>query len=354
MDHDHVASTGLPDRLTIDEAADLIVKETEKPRDYVLSFLADCAEQGFFSAVVQQPTDHANVSHISRVDSTRSTVSTAELIEWLNDEIEEAHQRAREAIAHQESQKWGYEARPQDMHVRLLPWSQRLASFSSDDTISMTTRNWVEYLTQEIAERQGWIAKEREAKCAIARAEYLNLFVGLANTLPLVQELTRSPWKGTQLQPDWLTSLHMVRADLREWAKVHAPEIAQSRILAERTSDSAADSPRSMASTEEPTDDDDKESDDTITPGVESRVAWRESVKKQWGRMLEAHQGKCPPAKKIMAWFKANDQEGTFKPGGGDEEFLWVGADGKGTHKTGHKTFSNAIAEMKKRGEIPA
>jgi hypothetical protein len=270
---------------------------------------------------------------------------TVELLEWLNAEIEAAHESAREEAARRESEKWGYEASAQDMRVRLLPWSKRLDDVSTDDTISMTTRDWVEYLTQEIAERQGWVEKEREAKCAIARAEYLNLFVGLATTLPLVQEVTRSRWKSAQLLPDWLTSLHMIRAELREWAKVHAPEIAQSRILAERTTDYSADA--------QPAADNNEECVDINTPDVESRVAWREAVKKQWGRMLEAHQGKCPPAKKILAWFKANDQEGTFKPGGSDGEFLWVGADGTKTHKTGHKAFSNAIAEMKKRGEIP-
>lgn len=103
-----------------------------------------------------------------------------------------------------------------------------------------------------------------------------------------------------------------------------------------------------------PAADDNEDSDDANRPDVESRVAWRESVKKQWGRMLEAHKGKCPPATKVLAWFKANDHEGTFKPGGSDEEFFWVGADGTKTHKTGRKAFSNAIAEMKKRGEIPA
>jgi hypothetical protein len=233
MNHSHIKWTGLAERLTIQEAAGLVVKETGKPLDYTTSFLMDCAQQGYLSANVVPLSDGGNVSHISRVDPLKSTVSTAELVEWLNDEIEDAHQRAREATANKESEKWGYAVKPEDVRVRLLPWSERLDDLSGDDTISMTTRNWAEYLAQEMAELQGWTGVEREAKCAVARAEYLHLFVPLANTLPLVQELTRSPWKGAQLPPDWLTNLHMVRADLREWAKIHAPEIARSRPLAD-------------------------------------------------------------------------------------------------------------------------
>jgi hypothetical protein len=231
MKYSHVKWTGLAERLSIQEAAGLVVKETGKSLDYTISFLMDCAEQGYFAADVVPHANYANVSHISRVDPSKSTVSTAELIQWLDGEIEDAHQRAREALASKESRKWGYPVKPDDLRVHLIPWSEQFDDLSRDDTMSMTTRNWVEYLAQEMAEQQGWTGAEREAKCAVARAEYLNLFVALANTLPLVQELTRSPWKGAQLPPDWLTTLHLVRAELREWAQVHAPDIAKSRVL---------------------------------------------------------------------------------------------------------------------------
>ncbi|WP_124668220.1 hypothetical protein [Burkholderia sp. Bp8986] len=257
MDHNHVTSAGLHDRLTIDEAANLVVKESGKPRDYVISYLTDCAEQGYFSADVVSTADYANVSHISRVDLSRSTVSTAELIEWLNGEIEDAHQRARESIASTESKRWGYPVSPDDARVQLIPWSQQLDDLSRDETIRMSPRDWVEYLAQDVAERQQWVGAEREAKLAAARAEYLNLFVTLANTLPLVQELTGSPWTGAQLLPDWLTNLRLVRTELREWAKRHAPETAKSRVLAEPNATTAsappsevtADSPSSEKAT---------------------------------------------------------------------------------------------------------
>lgn len=246
MNHSHIKWTGLAERLTIQEAAGLVVKETGKPLDYTTSFLMDCAQQGYLSADVVALSDGGNVSHISRVDPSKSTVSTAELVEWLNDEIEDAHQRAREAAANKESEKWGYAVRPADVRVRLLPWSEQLDDLSGDDTISMTTRSWVEYLAQEMAEQQGWTGAERDAKCAAARDEYLHLFVALANTLPFVQELTRSPWKGAQLPPDWLTNLHLVRAELREWAKIQAPQIARSRTLAtDEPSQRSAETPSS-------------------------------------------------------------------------------------------------------------
>ncbi|WP_321899153.1 hypothetical protein [Paraburkholderia heleia] len=239
MGQSYVMSTGLPARLTIHEAADLVAKETGKPADHAISFLVDCAEQGYFSADLVPNVDSVNVSHISRIDPSKSTVSSVDVIEWLNTEIEGAHQRAREAIAAKESEKWGYPVDPATLRVNLtISWSDELDGISRDDTVSMTTRNWIEYLAREMAERQGWTGAEREAKCAVARAEYLNLFFALASTLPLVQELTRAPWNGAQLPSDWLTNLHLVRADLRDWAKSHAPEVAQSRILAERSADS--------------------------------------------------------------------------------------------------------------------
>ena len=231
MKHNHVKCSGLAERLSIQEAAGLVVKETGKSLDYTISFLVDCAQQGYLSADVVPPIDSGNVSHISHVDPSKSTVSTAELVEWLDGEIEDAHQRAREAIANNESEKWGYPVNPEEVRVHLLPWSEQLDDLSRDDTVGMTTRNWIEYLAQDMAERQEWTGEEREAKCAVARAEYSNLFVALVDTLPFVQEITRAPWKGAQLPPDWLTKLQLVRADLREWAKIHAPEIAKSRVL---------------------------------------------------------------------------------------------------------------------------
>lgn len=233
MKHSHVKWTGMAERLTIEEAARLVVKETGKSLDYTISFLTDCAEQGYFTAEVVAHSDYANVSHISRVDPSKSTVSTAELIEWLDGEIEDAHQKAREAVARQETEKWDYEARPEDMRVTLAPEAEQLDALLADDSIRMTTRNWVEYLSLEFAQAQGWEGAERDAKCAVVRTEYLNLFFALADTLPFLQEVSGIPWRGDQLPSEWLTSLHLRKSDLREWAKTHAPEIAKSRILAE-------------------------------------------------------------------------------------------------------------------------
>jgi hypothetical protein len=79
-----------------------------------------------------------------------------------------------------------------------------------------------------------------------------------------------------------------------------------------------------------------------------SRVAWRLAVKNQWPSMLQAHDHKYPGPKKALAWFKANDQEGAFKPptqNEADDKFRWVGSDSK--VRTGVlKTFQNAISEM--------
>ncbi|NIF69601.1 hypothetical protein F3J16_05250 [Burkholderia sp. Ap-962] len=232
MDYKHVTSAGLSDRLTIDEAADFVVKETEKPRDYVVSFLTDCAEHGYFLAEVVSAAGSENVSDISRVDSSKSTLSSAALIEWLNDEIEGAHQRARVAIARKETDKWGYLVKPEDARVHLISWPEQLDDISRDENISMSPRNWVEYLSREVVERQQWGDEEREAKLPVVRAEFLNLFVRLSDTLPLCQELTGTRWKGDDLPDDWLSRFLVSKTDLRGWAASHAPEISSSQLLA--------------------------------------------------------------------------------------------------------------------------
>ncbi|MCA8003154.1 hypothetical protein [Burkholderia metallica] len=232
MDDNHVTSAGFPDRLTIDEAANLVVMKTGKPRDYVISYLTDCAERGYFFADVVLPADYENVNHISRVDPSKSTVSSAKLIEWLNDEIDGAHQRARVAIARKETDKWGYPVKPEDVRVHLIPWSEQLDDLSRDETVSMSPRDWVEYLAHEVAERQQWGEEEGEAKLPVVRAEFLNLFVNLSDTLPLRQELTGTRWEGAGLPQDWLSRFLISKTDLRVWAASHAPEVSSSQLLA--------------------------------------------------------------------------------------------------------------------------
>ncbi|MPV65857.1 hypothetical protein [Burkholderia sp. BE17] len=233
MNIKHVVATGLADRLTLDEAADFVARETGKLRDYVISYLTDCAEQGYFLAEVVLVADYENVSHISRVDSSKSTLSSAALIEWLNDEIEDAHQKARVAIARKETNKWGYPGKPEDVRVHLIPWSEQLDDLSRDEAISMTAHGWTECFARDVAEGQRWEGKEYDAKFGVVWAEYLNIFVALADTLPLTYEVSGLRWRGAQLPSDWLTSLLLEKGDLREWAKIHAPEIAKSRLLAE-------------------------------------------------------------------------------------------------------------------------
>lgn len=231
MNNKHIVATGLADRLTLEEAADLVAKETGKSRDYVVSYLTDCAEQGYFAAIVVLPSDVGNVSHIERLDLVKSTISTAELIEWLDIEIEGAHQRAREVIAAKETEKWGYPIQPEEVRVHLLPRLEQLNRISQNETVSMSVRNWIEFLADEIAERQQWGKEEGEAKLPVVRAEFLNLFVHLSDTLPLRQEMTGTRWEGTSLPQDWLTALLVSKTDLRVWAATHAPEISSSQLL---------------------------------------------------------------------------------------------------------------------------
>ena len=276
MKHSHVKWTGLAERLTIQEAAGLVVKETGKSLDYTISFLVDCAQQGFLSADVVPPSDSGNVSHISRVDPSKSTVSTAELVEWLDSEIEDAHQRAREAAARMETEKWGYQVKPEDVRVRLRPWSKQLDDLSQDETISMTTHGWTEYLAREVAERQGWEGSEYDAKFGVVWAEYLNIFAALADTLPLTYEASGLRWRGTQLPSAWLTSLHLKKDELWEWAKTHAPDIAKSRLLAKPNPATANTEPPEQATERAPSADAGTTGEGVAANGDDWRVKARE------------------------------------------------------------------------------
>jgi len=159
--------------------------------------------------------------------------------------IQQAYERAREAAARMETEKWGYEVRPEDVRVHLHPRPEQLDDISQDETVSMSVRNWIEYLADEIAERQQWGEEESEAKLPVVRSEFLNLFVRLSDTLPLRQELTGTRWEGANLPQEWLTRLLVSKTDLRAWAKIHALEIANSRLLAQ--ADMAADAQTDIA-----------------------------------------------------------------------------------------------------------
>lgn len=148
-------------------------------------------------------------------------------------DIQGAHERAREAAARIETERWGYLAKPEDMRVTLASWPDQLDALSTGEGISMTTHGWTEFLAREVADRQRWEGPEYEAKFGVVWAEYLNIFVALAGTLPLTYEASGLRWRGMQLPSNWLTTLHLEKGELREWAKSHAPEIAKSRLLAE-------------------------------------------------------------------------------------------------------------------------
>jgi hypothetical protein len=84
----------------------------------------------------------------------------------------------------------------------------------------------------------------------------------------------------------------------------------------------------------------------------ESSVSWRKAIKEGWSNMLVHFGGTPPNSREMLGWYKKNDMEGTFKPGGAENEFYWVSDNGKTYGPTRLKTFQNAIAEMKNRGLI--
>jgi hypothetical protein len=276
MKHSHVKWTGLAERLSIQEAAGLVVKETGKSLDYTITFLTDCAEQGYFAAEVVPRLVCANVTHIPRVDPSKSTISTAELIEWLDGEIEDAHQKARDAVARKETEKWGYDVRPEDVHVILTPsWSELLDRLSQDATYSLSAEGWAEYLAREFAEKQGWREDEYRAKFPTIKAQFARPFIFMCKTLPLHEHPSGVRWRFT-LPEGWFTELYIEKSALREWATTHAPEIAKSRLLAKPNPATANTEPPEPATESAPPADAGTTGEDVAANGDDWRVKARE------------------------------------------------------------------------------
>lgn len=145
--------------------------------------------------------------------------------------LEQAVQRAKEHAAQQETRKWGYQINPENVSVKLLPIDEQIAGIAKEAELWMTPMNWAYYLAEDLAQTNEWEGEERKKKSGVAQAEYINLFVGNATSLPLVQELTGTPWTGGALPQYWLERLHLKKTDLARWAQSYAPEIAKSQLF---------------------------------------------------------------------------------------------------------------------------
>lgn len=82
-------------------------------------------------------------------------------------------------------------------------------------------------------------------------------------------------------------------------------------------------------------------------------VAWQAEMLKEWDRIVESH-GPQPDVVNVMRWLKRQGPVEVF-PRSQDDPFSLVWMDQFGdTHKVQKKTVSNAIAQFRQSGEIPA
>jgi hypothetical protein len=88
---------------------------------------------------------------------------------------------------------------------------------------------WAYWFAFEMAERNGWDYATQTA----AEAQIMRTFEASADTLPLRQYPSTFPLpKGQPLPPKWREGCFMLKAELRTWAKQHAPDLLGSALLA--------------------------------------------------------------------------------------------------------------------------
>ena len=134
------------------------------------------------------------------------------------------------------SEATGAHAEPE--HITRTPYASRaeLLAQVADDEASPPA--WWAYLfSVELAERNGW---SDETLRAAAEATFMRTFEAKAHTLPLLQYPSMEPWPHPlPLPPRWREGHFILKTDLREWAKEHAPHWLGSALLAEPAPESA-------------------------------------------------------------------------------------------------------------------
>ncbi|MDD4888085.1 MAG: hypothetical protein PHO64_14415 [Thiomonas sp.] len=96
---------------------------------------------------------------------------------------------------------------------------------------------WAGALATETAERQGWAGMRGMEMLLVSSANNLCTLEAATDDLPLLQWPNVEAWpKGQPLPDNWRIGLFMRKADLREWAKTHAPQWLGAALLAEAES----------------------------------------------------------------------------------------------------------------------
>ena len=109
-------------------------------------------------------------------------------------------------------------------------WEGVLEAAAKDEILTMPPELWAFEIASEIASLNEW--DDADPRKAQAEIQIMRAFEAKPECLPLRQNPSCLRWPTeTPLPPRWREGLLMQADELREWAKTHNPEIAESRLL---------------------------------------------------------------------------------------------------------------------------
>ncbi|NNM65476.1 MAG: hypothetical protein HKL99_12845 [Burkholderiales bacterium] len=180
---------------------------------------------------------------------TPGAIATMREMGWTEAQIEAQRQAAERIRAAGGFPNWvamceaariasearGYMVPPENFKVvrRFETEAERLADIAQDELHATSPQLWAWDMSAELMQRNPGM--DYAAQC-VAEAQIMRAFAANANTLPLRQMPSGLPWpKGELLPPKWREGLYMTKAELRAWAKEHAPDLLGSALLAAET-----------------------------------------------------------------------------------------------------------------------
>ena len=139
------------------------------------------------------------------------------------------------------SEAVGFHHGPEHMDVtECASRAEWLAAHGAGWDVPASPLWWAEAFATETAERQGWAGMRGLQMLAVAKQNNLRTLEAAADALPLLQWPDGRAWpKGQPLPDKWRSGLFMRKAELRAWAKEHAPDLLGSALLAEATPEAA-------------------------------------------------------------------------------------------------------------------
>jgi hypothetical protein len=130
--------------------------------------------------------------------------------------------------------------KPDEQGDALTPEAREIAEIASADNKGMSPSLWAWYFGVEHVERNTGpdypvLSKsEKYAVRTVVEGQIMRTFEAYAHTLPLRQYPSGLLWpKAEPLPQRWREGHFMTKAELREWAKEHAPDLLGSALLAE-------------------------------------------------------------------------------------------------------------------------